>query len=185
MLDPLNGEEQWRHGIRCRRPCSVADRIARKRITVKLISDPATGSFQFEFEPESGRARDPHGRRGRSSTDRAAVVAAYLGMIVNRVVDRSTSLCRWNLTRETLESPFVKSALTMVWDFAEVNPFGGISGDLTSAIDTVCKVIRHCAVGVLILFVGGVGLAVLAGEYLLRYFGRRRPPALTPSASRR
>jgi len=32
-------------------------------------------------------------------------------------------------------------------------------------------------VGVLILFVGGVGAAVLAGEYLIRYLGSRRPPA--------
>ena len=33
------------------------------------------------------------------------------------------------------------------------------------------------AVGVLILFLGGVGVAVLAGEYLIRYFSSRRPPA--------
>ena len=32
-------------------------------------------------------------------------------------------------------------------------------------------------VGVLILFIGGVGAAVLVGEYLIRYFGSRRPPA--------
>jgi O-antigen/teichoic acid export membrane protein len=32
-------------------------------------------------------------------------------------------------------------------------------------------------VGVLILFIGGVGAAVVAGEYLIRYFGSRRPPA--------
>jgi hypothetical protein len=32
-------------------------------------------------------------------------------------------------------------------------------------------------VGVLILFIGGVGAAVLAGEYLIRYFSVRRPPA--------
>ena len=32
-------------------------------------------------------------------------------------------------------------------------------------------------VGVLILFFGGVGAAVLAGEYLIRYISRRRPPA--------
>jgi hypothetical protein len=31
-------------------------------------------------------------------------------------------------------------------------------------------------VGVLILFIGGVGAAVLAGEYLIRYLSRR-PPA--------
>jgi hypothetical protein len=32
-------------------------------------------------------------------------------------------------------------------------------------------------VGVLILFVGGVGVAVLAGDYLIRYLSRRQPPA--------
>ena len=32
------------------------------------------------------------------------------------------------------------------------------------------------AVGVLILFLGGVGVAVLAGEYLIRYVSSRRPP---------
>jgi hypothetical protein len=33
------------------------------------------------------------------------------------------------------------------------------------------------AVGVLILFLGGVGVAVLAGEYLIRYLSNRQPPA--------
>ena len=32
-------------------------------------------------------------------------------------------------------------------------------------------------VGVLILIVGAVGAAVLAGEYLIRYLSSRRPPA--------
>jgi hypothetical protein len=33
------------------------------------------------------------------------------------------------------------------------------------------------AVGVLILFLGGVGAAVLGGEYLIRYLSSRRPRA--------
>ena len=33
------------------------------------------------------------------------------------------------------------------------------------------------AVGLLILFFGGVGVAVLAGQYLIRYISSRRPPA--------
>ena len=33
------------------------------------------------------------------------------------------------------------------------------------------------AVGVLILFLGGVGAVVLAGEYFTRYVSSRRPPA--------
>jgi uncharacterized membrane protein (UPF0136 family) len=31
-------------------------------------------------------------------------------------------------------------------------------------------------VGVLILFIGGVGAAVLVGEYLIRYLSSRQPP---------
>lgn len=31
-------------------------------------------------------------------------------------------------------------------------------------------------VGVLILFIGGVGVGVLVGEYLIRYVLNRRPP---------
>ena len=33
------------------------------------------------------------------------------------------------------------------------------------------------AVGVLILFLGGVGAVVLAGEFLIRYLSSRRPSA--------
>jgi hypothetical protein len=32
-------------------------------------------------------------------------------------------------------------------------------------------------VGVLILFIGGVGAAVVFGEFLIRYLASRRPPA--------
>jgi hypothetical protein len=32
-------------------------------------------------------------------------------------------------------------------------------------------------VGVLILFIGGVGVAVLAGDFVIRYSSHRRPPA--------
>jgi hypothetical protein len=44
----------------------------------------------------------------------------------------------------------------------------GVLGLLASDLYTV---------GVLILFIGGVGAAVLAGEYLIRYVSSRRPPA--------
>lgn len=90
------------------------------------------------------QARDAMVAEGMAE-DRANVVAAYLGMAVNRVVDRSTSLCRWNLTRETAESPFIRDRLAMLWDFVEVNPFAGISGDMSAAVDAVSKGIRQCA----------------------------------------
>jgi len=44
----------------------------------------------------------------------------------------------------------------------------GVLGLVTASLYTV---------GVLILFVGGVGAAVLIGEYLIRYISSRKPPA--------
>lgn len=91
--------------------------------------------------------RAAHGRmlQAGMSADRAAVVAAYLGLIVDRVVDRSTTLARWNVGGEKAESPWQRDRLAMIWDFVEVNPFAGISGDYSAAAESVAKVIRHCA----------------------------------------
>jgi putative DNA methylase len=33
----------------------------------------------------------------------------------------------------------------MTWDFPEINPFGGSSGDLSAHLDGIVKVIQHCA----------------------------------------
>jgi hypothetical protein len=44
----------------------------------------------------------------------------------------------------------------------------GVLGLVASSLYTV---------GVLILFIGGVGAAVVAGEYLIRYLSNRQPPA--------
>jgi putative DNA methylase len=79
------------------------------------------------------------------SEERARVIAAYVGLVVDRVVDRSTTLARWNVGGEKAESPWQKDRLAMLWDFVEVNPFGGISGDYSAAVEAACKIIRHCA----------------------------------------
>lgn len=77
--------------------------------------------------------------------DRARAVATYLGMAIDRVADRSSSLCHWDNSRETTANTYARQALPMVWDFAETNPFSGSSGDLAEAITQVAKVIQHCA----------------------------------------
>lgn len=61
--------------------------------------------------------------------DRAEAVCAYLGLTLDRVVDRSSSLCRWNNAGEKVENVYARQVLPMVWDFAEANPFGGSLAD--------------------------------------------------------
>ncbi|HZT84113.1 MAG TPA: DUF1156 domain-containing protein [Gaiellaceae bacterium] len=82
---------------------------------------------------------------GGIEPDRAKAIATYLAMAVDRVADRSSTLCHWDNSRETTANTYARQALPMVWDYSEVNPFGGSSGDLGVAVEQVAKVIRHCA----------------------------------------
>jgi putative DNA methylase len=72
--------------------------------------------------------------------ERAKAVAAYLGVLVNRIADYSSSLARWHITREIIAGTFGRQALPMVWDFCELAPFGGASGSPMGAINWVVAV---------------------------------------------
>lgn len=82
-----------------------------------------------------------------SSGDEAysSAIAAYLGLLVDRVADYNSSICRWDNSRESLSNTFSRQALGMVWDYAETDPFAGGSGSLDSSTDWITRVIRHCA----------------------------------------
>jgi putative DNA methylase len=82
---------------------------------------------------------------GGMEEERAKAVATYLGLTVDRIADRSSTLCHWHNTGEKTEGTYARQALPMVWDYSETNPFGGSSGDLAVALSHAAKVIRHCA----------------------------------------
>lgn len=77
--------------------------------------------------------------------ERAKAVATFLGLAVDRVADRCSTLCHWHNTGEKTEGTFSRQALPMVWDYSETNPFSGSSGDLQVAVSQIAKVARHCA----------------------------------------
>jgi putative DNA methylase len=81
----------------------------------------------------------------RIAPERAKAIATYLGMAVDRVADRCSTLCRWDNSAEKTSNTFSKQALPMIWDYSETNPFSGSSGDLSEALVGVAKVARHCA----------------------------------------
>jgi adenine-specific DNA methylase len=72
----------------------------------------------------------------------AKAVRTCLAIAVSRVTDYCSSLCTWHLTREVIGHTFARQALPMVWDFAEVNPLSGTSGDFPGAVDWVVRVAR-------------------------------------------
>ena len=76
-------------------------------------------------------------------TDRAKAITTYLGMWVSRLTDRCNSLSRWNNVGEKIESLTSMKRFAMMWDFPEVNVFGGGSGDAWSSLNFTTAVIRQ------------------------------------------
>ena len=75
----------------------------------------------------------------------AAAVAANLGLLVGRVADRGSTICRWHNRGQKTENTYARQALPMVWDFSEANPFGGASGDVRAQLGYILEAIEHCA----------------------------------------
>jgi len=77
--------------------------------------------------------------------DRAKAISTYLGMLIDRIASFGSTLCRWDPDYEKTINTYARQALPMTWDFSEVNPFGGSSGDLRAHLQGIVKVIEYCA----------------------------------------
>jgi len=75
----------------------------------------------------------------------AKAVTTYLGVALDRQADFSTSLTRWVSQAEFIANTFSRQALPMIWDYTEVNPFSGSTGDWSGALDWIIRVIEHAA----------------------------------------
>ena len=80
---------------------------------------------------------------------RAAAVATALALVINKVADHCSALCRWIAAPRTrgAANTYARQALPMVWDFAEANPFGGSSGDVRKYLKETADLIETLAVG--------------------------------------
>ncbi|AGB03427.1 DUF1156 domain-containing protein [Methanoregula formicica] len=67
-----------------------------------------------------------------------------LAFIVDKLADKSSSLCRWKSSAEYMAgNTFSRQALPMVFDFCETNLFGDVTGDINSEVVWLEKMLRH------------------------------------------
>ncbi|HXF50750.1 MAG TPA: DUF1156 domain-containing protein [Dehalococcoidia bacterium] len=72
-------------------------------------------------------------------------VTAYLALAIDRVADRNSSICHWDVGRETISNTFQRYALRVNWDYCEVNPFTDTSGSYSGALGWISLVVSHAA----------------------------------------
>ena len=66
-------------------------------------------------------------------------VGVYLACAVSKLLDRNSSLCSWDASRDSVRNTFARQALPMVWDYAEANIFSQSSGCWSNCIEWVYK----------------------------------------------
>jgi putative DNA methylase len=82
-------------------------------------------------------------RRHEYSDELLRAIVSYLGIMIDRMVDRGSSLCRWDPSYTKTQSTFGRPALPFVWDYSETNPFGDSSGDIVQALDWILAVVHE------------------------------------------
>jgi putative DNA methylase len=69
----------------------------------------------------------------------ALATQTCLALLLDKVIQYNSSLCRWKATGENLVDTFGRQAIPMVWDFSEANVFGGASGDFGALLRWVVE----------------------------------------------
>lgn len=75
----------------------------------------------------------------------AKAVVSYLALGIDRLTTFGCVLTRWEPIGEIPANVFGRQALPMLWDYVSINPFSGVSGGWTSAIDWIQRAINHCS----------------------------------------
>ena len=115
------GLMQWRHLFNSRQALTLATLTKQVRLAhSELIK--STGNAEY-----------------------ATAVTSYLAIMLDRLADYNSSICNWHNSGEKIGHTFARPSIPMVWDYCEVNPYSGATGDWAGAIDWVVLAIEHFA----------------------------------------
>lgn len=80
---------------------------------------------------------------GTGAVAYADAVAIYIALAVSRTTDLGNSLVTWSSSRDQSRNLFSRQAISMAWDFVEVSPFAGASGDISIATQSMAKALAQ------------------------------------------
>ncbi|MGA2587657.1 MAG: DUF1156 domain-containing protein [Candidatus Aminicenantales bacterium] len=71
-------------------------------------------------------------------------VAELLTLVLDKLADKATSMCRWKPTAEYMGgNTLSRPALPIIWDWCEAQPFAGASGGWEEELNWILKVIAE------------------------------------------
>jgi putative DNA methylase len=83
---------------------------------------------------------------GEGATAYSEAISVYLAFAVSRTADRGSTGCSWDSSpkMEALRNTYGRQGITMVWDYAEGNPFSESSGNWMNNVEWGAKALGAC-----------------------------------------
>ena len=72
----------------------------------------------------------------------ANALCTYLALVIGKIADGGSSFAWWINSSEALAPVFARQGIGMIWDFAEVNPFSGLTKSWMSHMEYVARAIE-------------------------------------------
>lgn len=79
------------------------------------------------------------------STKWVEAVGSYLGICLDRLADYNSSICNWDPNGEYITHTFQRFALPIKWDFSEINPLSGATGDYRGGLDWIARYVGQAS----------------------------------------
>ena len=119
-----------------------------RQLTALTTFSALVGEAQRKAESDAvvvGLADDGVGLADGGTGARAygEAVGVYLAFVVDKLADRGSTVCSWDVTREGLRNTFGRQAIPMTWDFAEGNTFSNSSGCFDNSLEWITKCLHE------------------------------------------
>ena len=75
-------------------------------------------------------------------------LASNLALSIDRIAERNSSLCHYDVSRDSISGTFQRYALPINWDFAEAVPTSETAGSYGGQIDWITRYISHSTEGI-------------------------------------
>lgn len=79
---------------------------------------------------------------GSGASAYADAIVTYLAFALDKLADLNNSLARWEPVAQCPRQLFGRQSVSMVWDFAEANPFSSSSGSLHVILEGIKRVLE-------------------------------------------
>jgi len=86
-------------------------------------------------------------QRHSYSSEWVEAIQAYLALSLDRVAERNSSICHYDVSRDSISGTFQRYALPISWDFAEAVPTSSTAGSYEGQIDWIALYVSHAING--------------------------------------